>query len=211
MKNGTVYLPRSHVYCPIFVYHAAGVYWPALFSFATDRHCDTYWREIRKAFYRPSEFYVPIIVVHVSYSWDGFAVRCLNSLLRQQPEDFVKRVVLASLDGQSIPQNSRKLLAKHSSPPLLVSVPYPVSVLNASLWFPAPGAEDETYQPPPRRRISVLFMGKFKKYNSASRLRESLEHVFQTAHPTRSHTFVNKVWHGQHDFYICPLHPTSNP
>ena len=175
----------------------SGIYWPGLFWFSTNKHFDNYWTQIRQQFYRPKEAYTPVIVVHIGYSWDGFALRCLNSLLRQGPADFVKRVVLASLDGSSIPKQSRDLLANdRSSRPLLVSLPYPVSVLNASSWFPLPGIKTtsaDSYRAPSRRPISVLFMGQFKNAHAISQLRLALEHVFKSSNNTRANVNANKV------------------
>ena len=55
----------------------------------------------------------------------------------------------------SLPQDLRKRLDKGPGRPVLVVLPYPVGVTNASNWSSISGA----YHPPARRRIAVLYLG----------------------------------------------------
>lgn len=160
-----------------------------------------YWNTVRELFYKPDLGRTPLIVVHSPFAWNWPSHNEWLHALSKQPPGFVEHVVIATTGSNLKPaerayfperwsDSASELLARRarerhdgtypeleSRGPLMVTVPYPTSLLKEVRWT------DSTYPylADRKRRISVsLFASTRKSGRGANWVREDLMDLMET-------------------------------
>mmetsp|Transcript_47616 Transcript_47616/g.103537 ORF Transcript_47616/g.103537 Transcript_47616/m.103537 type:complete len:572 (-) Transcript_47616:108-1823(-) len=172
-----------------------GFSWPSA-STANQEAQELYWDTLREKYYKPEENYTPLIVMHHPLTFvKDQSVAILQALMRQ-PADFVDRVIIAGIESHlrdatrttlefpddwqeaadceltARSERRQNLLtqgfrAERMGSPLMVSLPYPTSLLKPIRWTQDSGA----YVGSRTRPISVLLTASLVKGHGSNWIR----------------------------------------
>lgn len=127
-----------------------------------------YWKELMAKYYHPERKYTPWIVIHYGYAWDAWNRHFLYSLV-DQPNGFVERVIILSLDGSNL-SLKQKLHIHSVSPkatPTLLALPYTTGVLRTVDWSKSTSSYDSNRVRP----FHILFDGLWQNLRRQSSVR----------------------------------------
>eukprot|EP00413_Alexandrium_margalefii_P008190 CAMPEP_0204527006 /NCGR_PEP_ID=MMETSP0661-20131031/8741_1 /ASSEMBLY_ACC=CAM_ASM_000606 /TAXON_ID=109239 /ORGANISM="Alexandrium margalefi, Strain AMGDE01CS-322" /LENGTH=492 /DNA_ID=CAMNT_0051532873 /DNA_START=13 /DNA_END=1491 /DNA_ORIENTATION=- len=168
--------PADIVVVPSYTLHVflqQGFKWSSFYKYQPMNETETYWSSLAEQYYKPGRT-MPLLVVHYPFCFHSTSSGMFLEALSKQPAGFVERVVIAVLEGNLYkkhrvifptggPQDAETTLVQHRrgagrAAPLLVSLPYPTSLLGDASFLKEGGA----YRPDRKRPIAVSMDAEIK-------------------------------------------------